>query len=162
MAAGGGSGADTDAGPRICTSCGACEQALGQQMFTHRLDAIEYPDPPPAGGDHDPCWARWGVHTEAVPARNWVHNLEHGGVVFLHNCEAPCDAELEAFTAIARANMRTLLTPYPDLPSRFALVSWGHRIVSDCVDDEAFQAFYDEHWNRGLESIGADPPAGCR
>ena len=127
----------------------------------HFLTPIDYPDPPPSSGNHDPCWAPWGVHTDPVPARNWVHNLEHGGVVYLHSCERDCDSELAQFTQLAQANPRTLVTPYPNLPARFALVAWGHRLLSDCVDAEAFEAFYEAHFDHGRESIGSGPPAAC-
>lgn len=128
---------------------------------THVLTPVEYPDPPPVGGDHDQCWATWGVHSDVVPARNWVHNLEHGGVVFLYNCPDGCDADLETFTALARANSRTLLTSYAELPKKFAVVAWGYRLLSDCVDMSAFQMFYDVHFNHGPEAVSSDPPAGC-
>jgi hypothetical protein len=122
---------------------------------------IDYPDPPPTSGNHDPCWAPWGVHREEWPARNWVHNLEHGGVVFLHNCPDRCTTELEAFTNLARQKQRTLVTPYAALPKRFAVVAWGHRLVSDCLDLAAFSEFYDAHFDHGRESIGSGPPANC-
>jgi hypothetical protein len=145
-----------------CTSCGACPEVLPVLSAVHVTGPIEYPDPPPVGGNHDPCWARWGVHSEAVPARNWVHNLEHGGVVFLHHCPAGCADELAAFSALAQANQRTLLTPYDELNVRFALLAWGVRLQSDCFDQRAFQAFYDAHFNHGLEAIASDPPASCQ
>lgn len=128
----------------------------------HLTGPIAYPDPPPVGGDHDGCWARWGVHEQPVPARNWVHNLEHGGVVFLHDCPSGCADDLAAFSALAQANQRTLLTPYAELNVRFALVAWGVRLQSDCFDQRAFQAFYDAHFDHGRESISSDPPASCQ
>ena len=145
-----------------CTSCGAYPEALPVLSAVHQPGPIEYPDPPPVGGDHDACWARWGVHEEAVPARNWVHNLEHGGVVFLHHCPSGCPDELAALAALSRANLRTLVTPYAELNVRFAVVAWGVRLQSDCFDQRAFQAFYDAHFNHGLESIASEPPASCQ
>lgn len=150
-----------DAGLEPCTSCGSCSEQLPVTSWTHVPGPIVYPDPPPVGGNHDPCWAPWGIHEDEVPARNWVHNLEHGGVVFLHHCPDGCAADLEAFENLARRNERTLLTAYPELPARFALVAWGNRLVSDCLDIAAFQAFYDAHFDHGLESIGSGPPASC-
>jgi hypothetical protein len=154
---------DDDAGAVAagCTRCGGCTEAMPIMGNTHFTTPITYPDPPPSSGIHDPCWASWGVHTDAVAARNWVHNLEHGGVVFLYNCPAGCDTDLERFTALAKQNARTLLTEYPDLPTRFAVVAWGYRLLSDCVDVRAFQAFYDAHFDRGPESIASNPPSSC-
>jgi hypothetical protein len=144
-----------------CTRCGGCTEAMPIAGNTHFTTPIEYSDPPPSSGIHDPCWAAWGVHTDVVAARNWVHNLEHGGVVFLYNCPAGCDTDLARFTALAKSNARTLLTQYPELRTRFALVAWGYRLLSDCVDVPAFQAFYDAHFDRGPESIASSPPSSC-
>lgn len=162
---GGGSGSmlDDDGGMtrELCASCGGCAETIPVLSRTHVTGPIEYPDPPPAGGDHDPCWAKWGVHTDTVATRNWVHNLEHGGVVFLYDCPDGCDTDLAALTALAKTNQRTLLTRYPGLRTRFALVAWGKRLLSDCVDVVAFQAFYDASFNHGPEAIGSDPPSSC-
>ena len=145
-----------------CTRCGACPELLPQTSAKHVVGPIEYAIRPPAGGDHDPCWASWGVHADAVPERNWVHNLEHGGVVFLHNCPDGCAADLAKLTELANAHERTLLTPYPELRVRFAAIAWGVRLQSDCFDLRAFQAFYDAHFNHGLEAIASAPPASCQ
>lgn len=127
----------------------------------HVTGPIEYSDPPPASGDHDPCWAKWGVHTDTVPARNWVHNLEHGGVVFLYDCPDGCDTDLATFTAFAQARQRTLLTADPGLRTRFALVAWGQRLLSDCIDAPAFQTFYEANFDNAPESISSDPGSSC-
>jgi hypothetical protein len=53
------------------------------------LDNPFYPHNPPIAGLHYWVWAKWGVHTEVVPRGYWVHNLEHGAVVFLYRPDAP-------------------------------------------------------------------------
>jgi len=145
----------------VCTRCGACEEHRPVTSAGHLLGTIEYPDPPPTGGDHNPCWATWGVHTDAVPAERWVHNLEHGGVVFLYRSDdggtlAPDDET--ALTDLVNRLPRTLLTAYTGpLQGRFAVIAWGYRLVSDCLDLEADQKFYDEHFDRAPEDIPDDP-----
>jgi hypothetical protein len=47
------------------------------------------------------------------------------------------------------------------MTKKFAIVSWGHRVVSDCVDDEAVAAFYVVHVNQAPESIPGDPDPSC-
>jgi hypothetical protein len=44
---------------------------------------------PPVSGWHWEIWARWQTYTEAVPRGHYVHNLEHGGVIFLYKPDAP-------------------------------------------------------------------------
>jgi hypothetical protein len=149
----------SDAG--ICTSCGACERHLPVSSTFHRPAPIDYPDLPPAGGDHDACWIRFGVHATELPDERWVHNLEHGAVVFLHNCEDGCDAERKELEAMAESRPFAVVLPYAELPTRFGVVAWEHRLLSDCLDQEAFAAFYTDHVNQAPESLTSPPPASC-
>jgi hypothetical protein len=144
-----------------CTSCGACEEARPAESALHRTLPIDYPDPPPAGGDHHPCWVRWGRHAEPVPAERWVHNLEHGGIVFLHHCPDGCASELAELEALVAKRPRTVLTAYAGLQTRFAAVAWGHRLLSDCLDLAAFEDFYACHYDQGPESVSSGPPEYC-
>jgi hypothetical protein len=123
---------------------------------------INYADKPPAGGPHNPCWASYGVHDDPVPAESWVHNLEHGAVVYLYNCPDGCDDDIAALSEFVRdGRPRALLTPYADMEHRFAVVSWGERLQTDVLDLDAFAKFYAEHQDHGLESISSGPPGGC-
>jgi hypothetical protein len=150
-----------DGGEGICTADGACEQSVAVGAPQHLQGTIDYPDPPPAGGQHNPCWGDFGVHDEELPAENWVHNLEHGAVVYLHDCPGGCDAELEQLSELVRERPFALLTPFPGLPTRFAVVAWGYRLESDELDLPAFEAFYEAHHDRGLESSTSGAPSGC-
>ena len=125
------------------------------------LGTIDYPDPPPAGGDHNPCWTTWGVHMDVVPVERWVHNLEHGGVVYLYRDAAPDggdDKTVTELTALVKELPRTVLTQYADLPKAYGVVVWGHRLVSDCMDEKAARDFYAKHFDQAPESIPDDPP----
>ena len=147
---------------KICSSCGDCEESVAAGTALHVIDPVEYTDPPPVGGNHDPCWADFGVHEEAVAPERWVHNLEHGGVAFLYHCPGGCDAEV-AMLASLSTNQRpfALVTEYAALPARFAAVAWGHRLVTDCFDAAAFGAFYDAHADQAPESSTSGRPPAC-
>jgi hypothetical protein len=161
---------DTDAGvtPSVddagttnrCTSCGACEERLELQPSVHVTLPVDYADKPPTSGNHDGCWGTWGVH-DVLPAENWVHNMEHGGIVLLHNCDGECDAQIGEMESFIATHARTILTEYPELDAKFAIVAWGYRIVSECWDEAAFDAFYARHLARGPEDIWADPADYC-
>lgn len=151
-----------DASTRVCSACGACEEEVQLNAAQHVTGTILYLDLPPAGGPHNPCWAAFKAHDTPVPAERWVHNLEHGGVVFLYNCPEGCDTEVEQLQTLVDGTPQALLTEYEGLPARFAVVAWGHRLVSDCFDAEAFLAFYRGHVDQAPESITAGPPTGCR
>lgn len=145
----------------VCASCGGCEEVQEVLSTRHTTEALTYSDPPPTSGPHNPCWASWGIHDEPTPAERWVHNLEHGAVVFLYNCPEGCDAEVATLKELAGSRSFTLLTAYADLPGRFAVVSWGHRLVTDCVDERAFTQFYDNNVNHAPESSTGEPNPGC-
>jgi hypothetical protein len=151
---------DGDAG-RVCTTCGACEQSLPITSAQHVTGDVDYADPPPVGGPHSSCWGTWGVQDSELRAERWVHNLEHGGIVFLYRCDAGCPEEVKMLAALLTDRPRTLLTAYSRLPKRFAVVAWGYRLTSDCLDTDAFAAFYATHVGHGRESIASDPPAAC-
>jgi hypothetical protein len=146
----------------ICTSCGACEETFSVGSAVHRRGDLSYDENPPIGGDHNPYWATWGVHDDAVADQCFVHNMEHGGVVFLYHCPDGCPAEVAKLETFVADHPRTLLTPYDPLPARFAVTAWGRRIVSDCLDLAAFTEFYEAAFNQGPESIGANPPVECK
>jgi hypothetical protein len=52
---------------------------------------VPYVHNPPACGPHWPSPAAWGWHQNIVPREEYVHNLEHGGIVLLYNCPWPDD-----------------------------------------------------------------------
>jgi len=149
----------------VCDKCGACDETVSIPAVALHVDGpIDYPDPPPAGGNHNPCWAIWGIHTDFVPAERWVHNLEHGGIVFLYNCPDGCGTDataLSQITTFVGRHEQALITPYAGMKQKFAVVSWGHRLVSDCIDAEAAAAFYAVHVNRAPESITSNPDPSC-
>jgi hypothetical protein len=145
----------------LCTSCDACEEKISPSSAQHVEGDLVYGDPPPAGGDHNACWAPWGVHSEEVPDERWVHNLEHGGVVLLYRCEEGCKDEVDVLADLVSGKPQAMLTPYAELDARFAAVAWGVRLVSDCFDVQAFADFYERHVDRAPESVPSGPPSNC-
>lgn len=148
-----------------CDACsGACIEAFANEPDHSHVDGnVSYADEPPYGGDHNSCWATWGEHTEQVAAENWVHNLEHGGVVFLYDCPDGCDeehAQLLAYTSTLTPG-RWLLSPYEKSSYPFTVVSWGHRLELGCFDLPAIQRFYDENVGNGREDVTANPSSQC-
>ncbi len=159
---GSGSGALLDSS-ESCDLCGGgCVDHVELGSASHVEGEVAYDTKPPMGGDHNACWAEWGVHAEAVADENWVHNLEHGGVVFLYNCPDGCETEVEQLSGYVTALGPTaLLTPYAEMEDRFAAVSWGWRLLQDCLDLSAMQTFYANHVDQGPESSTSGPADGC-
>ena len=128
---------------------------------------VEYGTNPPTSGPHYPSWAAFKRYTEPVPRGFYVHAMEHGAVVLLYNCQDGCAADVDALALIsalrpvdplctAPVQRRIILTPDPDLPTRFAAAAWGASWVSNCVNAEELNAFLDAHYARGPENFCAD------
>ena len=150
--------------PDVCEGCNACEIAyLPSDERQHVDGGVVYPDTPPASGNHDPCWAEWGAHTTALEDENWLHNLEHGGVVFLYNCPEGCDTEVNELTAFAATLPENtwIVTPYSEMERSFAAVAWNYRTTTDCLDVDSWQAFYDYFADNAPESVTSMPSASC-
>lgn len=149
----------------VCESCGGdcLSEVLPESTRNHTSDPVDYADRPPTNGDHAGCWAAWGNHSEELPDENWVHNLEHGAVVFLWNCPEGCDAEVTELVEYAETlpTGRWIVTPYSLMDWPFAAVSWSHRLLLGCFDLPAMQAFYEENVGHAPEDSLSDPDEGC-
>ena len=155
-----GSGADDEPG-------GACQVVPKTvtgltQLHVDVCSELSYPDQPPAGGNHYPVWAAYQSYSFAVPRGFWVHDLEHGAVVYSYNCSDGCPdevAQVEALIAALPVDQecafveprRVLLTPDPLLDVRWGVSAWGHTLRANCVDEERFRQFYLNHFGRGPE-----------
>lgn len=138
-----------------------------------------YQHNPPVSGEHYLDWARWQVHTQAVPRGYWVHNLEHGGVVFLYRPDAPPEL-IAALTRIYNAipkdpnvrdpsnpcdHARAMLTPDPLLDVPWAVTvsgpepagnpsGVGFDIKAGCIrSEQALVDFAVQHRNRSFETL---------
>ncbi len=127
----------------------------------------------PTSGEHYPIWARWRIHTEIVPRGYWVHNLEHGGVVFLYRDGAPTrivDALTRVYNAIPPdvpcTHGRIVMTPDPLLTTDWAVtvsgpenpqpppLGNGYVIRANCIQSEqALVDFAIQHRDQGAERI---------
>lgn len=154
--------------PRSSQDCQACgggcvEEFIPVESARHVEGEIDYSDFPPAGGEHNACWAPWGLHVEVVRPERWVHNLEHGGVVLLFDCPEGCVSEQQELIQYVQSlpEGRVLLSEASGLPRRFAAIAWEHRLLLDCLDLEAIDAFFQARVGQGPEDVLAGPPAAC-
>jgi hypothetical protein len=165
--------------------CGAVVQEHPIEGRTHvnECSYVAYHTKPPSSGDHYPVWAAYKTYTTPIPEGFWVHNLEHGTVVFTYNCPKGCDADVAAAAqmladlptdtscwslgqGVAR---RSILAPDPNLDVPFAASAWGWTLRANCFDSAAFRDFALAHYDQGPEDIcqdGNDPtllglPADC-
>jgi hypothetical protein len=119
-----------------------------------------YQQVPPASGDHYPRWARYGVHTDAVQPGYWVHNLEHGAIVLLYQCDKDCESLVEDIGDVyarlpngAFGEVKLLATPFEHpLDHKFVLIAWTWQESFDQFDADLVERFYVEFVDRGPEN----------
>jgi hypothetical protein len=94
---------------------------------------VRYEQAPPAGGDHAPTWLNCGTYTSPVPDENAVHSLEHGAVWITYDPKLPVP-DLARLLDVVPLDY-TIMSPYPGLPSRIVVSSWGRQLaMSDPAD----------------------------
>jgi hypothetical protein len=133
------------------------------QNHTEETVQVTYVNNPPASGTHYGRAANYHAYTVVVPRPFWVHNLEHGAVVFLVGptaTEEQANAMLEAFDLVTdpgctsiSAPPRRVLTPDPLLPTAIAVVAWDYTLTGDCVDANAIQSFVADRIGKGPEGL---------
>jgi hypothetical protein len=89
----GAAGCDKDdtaaVGPNDPRTCSSDVRAVPDEGATHVPfnTPVTYESNPPASGSHWPSPATWGVYVDPpIPREQYVHNLEHGGIVLAWNC----------------------------------------------------------------------------
>ncbi|XP_033111598.1 uncharacterized protein LOC117112601 [Anneissia japonica] len=115
--------------------------------------ALQYDEVIPTSGEHRPIWAKFGEY-RYLPVQRWLHNLEHGCVVFLYHPCAP-QRDIEKLRQIATRCLRKhIITPYNLLPRQlpFALVTYGCKLQLPYVDERAVVRFVREHALKAPES----------
>jgi hypothetical protein len=161
-----------------------CRSHICSDYETCAKTPTPYIHNPPVGGPHYWVWANWGIHEEIVPRGYWVHNLEHGAVVFLYRPDAPQslkDAIIRVYNAIPPEqdcvdqgfpNRRVLVTADPLLdtpwavtvsgPEEFYCVGFGYYIKGNCIaSEQALVDFAVQRRDMEVETIcdeGAFPP----
>lgn len=141
---------------------GCAVEAVANEGWPHVPEgsAITYRHNPPASGPHYPVWARYEEHATAVPRGYWVHNLEHGALVFLYRPGAPAAtiaALRSAYQALpddpACGRKRAVLTPDPLLPGDTAVVAADFVLQSGCTDGSVIRSMATNHQGHGPEAV---------
>ncbi|HEY8797369.1 MAG TPA: DUF3105 domain-containing protein [Candidatus Dormibacteraeota bacterium] len=171
--------------PKSITPAIGAQQRVGEPVRTEQANHIppgttaHYLTDPPTSGQHYNIRGEaplpWGFYTRAYPPEDWVHNLEHGGVVILYVCPQPqatggaqlietdlscpdSQSPVQNFMSSAPPDavfheVKIVATPYPVPGHRFAIVAWGWRLFMDTWDTGLAERFYEAHVDNGPERI---------
>jgi hypothetical protein len=123
--------------------------------------------PPDGINRHRNYWAKLGEYTYLPPQR-WLHNTEHGFIVFLYNpcvseealcrikqfiLERPYDYTNSTLDPSNEGPFRWILTPYKNLVTKFALVSFPSTLFTDCFDEEDWKDFIHRNYRQSFEDL---------
>jgi hypothetical protein len=99
---------------------------------------------PPNAGPHCGVTLACQTYDTEQPLCIWLHNLEHGHVVFLYNCPEGCPDELAKLEQArnevplgSNGVRRALVAPASGLPNRVAALLWRRTYLADTADPEA-------------------------
>jgi len=136
--------------------------SMGGQHIDPGQAHAAYNSTPPTSGPHYPSPANWGKYDGGLPEETWLHNMEHGGLVFLYNCPQGCPdltGKLEAllkdrsvFSKYGYAKF--IIVPYSKIPNKLTLVAWNYYLPLADYDDAAVRKFIKAHQDNGPEDIG--------
>lgn len=114
-------------------------------ITTHVEGTVDYPQTPPAGGEHNGVWLNCGVYTEPQANENAVHSMEHGAVWITYDPAQVTEADIETLEGYMPSTY-ALLTPYPDMDTPIAVSAWNAQLKVDSADDERITEFFTEYW----------------
>jgi hypothetical protein len=132
---------------------------------------VEYDSNPPSSGPHYPIWAAYQVWDQPVQREYYVHDLEHGAIVFVYKCPdgGACpeivDAMKKASDGIpddplcdpsSGVRVRTVITPDPLLDVPIAAAAWGWVYRANCLDPVSLAQFAKDHYAQGPENLCAN------
>jgi len=115
-----------------------------ENTSNHVEGAVDYPQTPPAGGDHNPAWLNCGVYDQPVPNENAVHSLEHGAIWVTYD-PSLSDADLETLKSKLPSTY-IVLSPFDGLPSPIVLSGWNSQLQVEAADDPRIPEFLEEYW----------------
>jgi len=125
---------------------------------------VRYAFCPPASGQHynapgvaGPIEARFYTSTETTIPQNWLHNMEHGGMVLLYRCASGdnCDQNqqdaLRAYFStfpnspicnIPKGGIGPVITRFDDMQFPYAAMVWDQILPLQTLDTDQITAFF--------------------
>jgi hypothetical protein len=144
---------------------GVADPALIGQVQTfdgpsrnHTNDVVDYPQTPPAGGDHHDVWQNCGFYDAPILNETAVHSMEHGAVWITFRSDLP-DDQVDHIRAFTEQDY-VLASPWAgdDLPAPIVLSAWGVQLWLESLPDPAADEFVATY---RMGSHAPEPGAPC-
>ena len=126
--------------------------ALEARHVQELPDDYEYNSIPATSGLHNPTTAIWNLYDQPVPQINYVHNLEHGGLVIQYGSDVP-ESDVAALGDWYQQDTRGVviapLAPAMEeedttLADKIVAASWTHMLRCGSFDEGALDDFSDD------------------
>ena len=136
-------------GPKI----GTHQEPIGKEHIPTGQKAKYTQGLPPTSGEHYAAPGGpvpWGVKTSFIQFESTTHNLEHGGIVILHNGLDKTQADQLASLVRnlgASGYNKIVLEPWPDMPadSKVVLTAWNWILKLPALDETSVVKFVKQH-----------------
>ena len=150
MSGGGDSGGDT-------ATQGDCTRQTFDAIEARHVEKLrgdyEYNSLPATSGLHSPTTAIWNLYDQPVPEINYVHNLEHGGIVIQYGSEVPAEDIASLADWYGQDTRGLVVAPLsekfqeedPTLADQIVATSWTHMLRCGSFDEEALSDFTDDY-----------------
>lgn len=148
------SGGDDDGGAATAGSCQIDTFPALEASHVQALpDDYEYNSVPATSGLHSPQTAIWNLYDQPVPQINYVHNLEHGGMVIQYGSAVP-DTVVGQLTDWYQEDTRGIIVAPlaadmeegdATLADKVVVNSWTHKMTCTTFDAEALDQFKDDY-----------------
>lgn len=145
---------DADGGPDPFGD--TCIPSEGEQHVPQGT-GVNYSAIPPASGPHYSgaglAPIAPGFYEQTVAPEVWVHNLEHGDIVVLFDCDGDCPADVlgDLRSFLDSRPSTSIVTRYPGLPVPIVAVGWQVQRSFNSFDLAGLQAFHDRRMGQAPE-----------
>jgi hypothetical protein len=127
--------------------------ALEARHVAELPEDYEYNSVPATSGLHNPQTAIWNLYDQPVPQINYVHNLEHGGVVVQYGSDVPQTDVSQIADWYQQDTRGLIVAPLeadfeeedPTLADQIVVTSWTHMMRCNSFDEGAFDDFIEDY-----------------
>ncbi|HXV96378.1 MAG TPA: DUF3105 domain-containing protein [Gaiellaceae bacterium] len=113
----------------------------------------EYNSTPATSGLHSAVTAIWNLYDQPVPQINYIHNLEHGGMIVQYGSEVSAEDIASLANWYQQDTRGLIVAPLagdleeqdPTLADQIVVTSWTHMLRCGSFDEEALNDFSDDY-----------------
>lgn len=117
-------------------------QDFGKLDNKHQEGILEYPQSPPAGGNHNPTWVGCDqqIYDQPIQKEKGVHALEHGAVWIARKADLPQD-QTETLSKKVKSSGATFMSTFEEQKSPIVLTAWSKQLEVNDANDPRIDQF---------------------